>query len=490
MMTAQDLDSGGARRRVVRVTAVLAVALSALAFSAAGEAKVKTYDLRFGPVRMGGFNVAFPKMPVRAPRVDGYVTRMTASLVDRRGRRITIRDVMLHHVVFHRVADSSRGYRCSPGGEPIYGTGEENQQLRLPAGYGYPIRRSDRWRITAMLMSHSLRSVEAYVRYRVTVTTGRRMTPVRPFWVRAIGCGKQVSYAVEGGRRPGSTNVRSFNWRVPFDGRIVAAGGHLHGGARDMWLEQPRCDNRRLFDTSPRFGMPNHLYYRARPILHEPGPVDTRYFLSRTGIPVVRGETLRLTGAYESERPHPRVMSIMHIYVAPRRSVSKRCAPLPADRRELVKPGPFRTEPPQVTVPLNRLGAGGHTEIVNTPLTGARPLKDGDTVDLRNSRFSPGHVTVPAGASLTWRFLDAIRHNVLLANGPRLVGSRTLSGGATDTSRFAVPGRYELFCYLHPITMHEVVDVLPREGQAPPAVASDARSDADDPGASGGDEAW
>ena len=93
------------------------------------------------------------------------------------------------------------------------------------------------------------------------------------------------------------------------------------------------------------------------------------------------------------------------------------------------------------------------------------------------------------GASLTWRFRDAIPHNVLLANGPRLVGSPTLKGGATATSRFPVAGRYELFCYLHPVTMHEIVDVVPR-GAGSRASASSARSADDDPGAVGGDEAW
>ena len=47
---------------------------------------------------------------------------------------------------------------------------------------------------------------------------------------------------------------------------------------------------RRLLDTAPRYGMPDDLYYRARPLLHEPGPIDTRYFLSETGIQVRRGE--------------------------------------------------------------------------------------------------------------------------------------------------------------------------------------------------------
>ena len=62
-----------------------------------------------------------------------------------------------------------------------------------------------------------------------------------------------------------------------------------------MWLAQPRCAHRRLLDNRPSYGMPDHLYYRARPTLHEPGPVDTRYFLSSTGIPAIKGETIRST---------------------------------------------------------------------------------------------------------------------------------------------------------------------------------------------------
>ena len=475
-----------------RAGSLLAVALVlSFALPAAAQAKVKTYTLQYGPIRMANFNVKFPKVPVKAPGVDGYVVGMTTSLVDRRGRAITIRDVMLHHIVFHRVGRSAGPWPCSSSsGEPIYGTGEEKQNLRLPPGYGYRIHKSDRWRITAMLMSHSEEARQVYVRYRVTVLTGRQLKIVHPFWVRASGCGAQVSYPVQGGGEPGSTDTRSYNWKVPFNGRIVAVGGHLHGGARDMWLSQPRCGDRRLLDTAPRFGMPDNLYYRAQPILHEPGPVDTRYFLSRQGIPVRKGETIRLTGAYESEVPHPRVMAIMHVYVTPDNSIPKTCRPLPADRKELTKYKRTRLVPPKVRVPLNRLGADGHTHAFNAPLTGAEPLADGATVNLRDARFTPGHVSVEAGASLRWRFQDAIPHNVLLANGPRLVGSPTLTTG-TATSRFAVPGRYELFCYLHPMTMHEVVDVRPRDPLSPPTAAAAAESSSGgDPGASGGDEAW
>ena len=56
-----------------------------------------------------------------------------------------------------------------------------------------------------------------------------------PYWIRANGCETiQPSYTVPGGGGPGSTYERTWTWNVPMTGRIVAAGGHLHGGARSM----------------------------------------------------------------------------------------------------------------------------------------------------------------------------------------------------------------------------------------------------------------
>src|SRR4051795_13541361 len=80
----------------------LLVVVFVLALAAPARAETRTLTLRYGPVHMGGYNVEFPKAPVRAPKLDGYVTHMTAGLVDRRGREITIRDVMLPPLVIHR----------------------------------------------------------------------------------------------------------------------------------------------------------------------------------------------------------------------------------------------------------------------------------------------------------------------------------------------------------------------------------------------------
>jgi plastocyanin len=439
---------------------LLLVVLVLLAVAAPAHAETRTITLKYGPVHMGGYNVEFPKAPVDAPKLNGYVTHMTASLVDKHGKEITIRDVMLHHLVFHRHGPRPDLGPCtSRSGEAIYGTGEENEDLRFPGGYGYKVSKADKWRITAMLMSHSERSIDAYIQYKVTVVTGRPMKNVEPFWVRANGCGAQVSYAVLGDGGPGSTYARHYDWKVPFDGRIVASGGHLHGGAQDMWMSEPACGDRRILDNTPHFGTPDHIYYKARPILHEPGPFDTRYFMSREGIPVHKGEIIRLNANYDNSAPHPRVMAISHVYVTPDSSIPKGCAPLPADAIEVTKPGPFRAEPPAVSVPLNRITPGGKTESFTLDPADAKPVKSGSTVELLDNKFSPRHISLPVGGSVTWRFADAIPHNVLFASGPRLVGSPTLSDGKTYTTTFTKAGHYELFCYLHPMTMHEVVEV-------------------------------
>ena len=469
-----------ARRRLTSLTFAVAVLL---ALPSPAAAALKTYSLRYGPVAMAGFNVSFPRGVVRTPRVNGYIVRMHADLVDREGRRVTIRDVMLHHVLFSQRRAAGVNWQCARADkEAFYGTGEENQSLRLPPGYGYPITRDSRWDMKAMLMSHSLRRLDVYVRYRVTVRTGRRLTPVHPFWLRVKGCGRSVAYPIQGGGAPGSTDRRDFGWRVPYNGRIVAVGGHLHGGAKNMWLSQPRCGNRRLLDTHPLYGMPDNLYYRARPILHEPGPVDTRYFLSRGGIPVVRGEILRQSATYDAEHPRWGVMSTMHLYLAPDNGVRRGCARLPR-ARELEKFRQVRRRPPYVPVPLTGVNNDGHTYTITESPFPVQPLNDRAVIRVGNGGFSPPHVSLPAGARVTWRFVDGV-HNVRLASGPRLVGTQSRTGGRSEPGVFPAPGHYELFCTLHPITMHAVVEALPRGRSAgAPAVSppeSGAGLDADD----------
>jgi plastocyanin len=459
-------------RRLVLAAAMLAglAALTPGAAAAAAPERLSAtrtaYTFRSVPIRTGGFRVRFLERLAPKPRVGGFVVGMHARLVDERGSPVSIRDAMLHHAFFRRVRQRRAPLQCvGASGEAFYSTGEEDETLRLPRGYGYRLRRGDRWHLSAMIMSHGMTARRVFVEYRVVVDTDPRLTPVQPFWLRANGCDRISSYPVAGGGRAGARDVRTLRWRVPYAGRIVAASGHLHGGAYDMWLAQPRCGGRRLLDTRPRYGMPDDLMYQLRPVLHEPGPMDTRTFLSRSGIPVQRGETLAMTAAYDNHRPHWAVMATMHVYLARSASSQRACRPLPRDRRELTKAGPARLRPPVVDIPLSRLDAHGMPQTVTRPPVPARRVPSGTTVAVLTSGFSLPHVSLRAGDRLTWRFPEPVAHNVTPASAPRAVGALNYKHGETASARFAVPGRYTFFCSLHPMTMHAFVDVRSRAGR-------------------------
>jgi hypothetical protein len=465
------------------VLALLAIA--ATTALAAGPASAQTITYRAGPFHMNGFETKLPKLQVRAPHMDGYITKMNATLHYANGRRVSIRRVMLHHIVFLNdgTPNNEPGGSCKGRkGEPFYGTGEEREQLLLPPGYGYQVHAHDRWRMQTMLMSHSFQSHDVYVQYTFTITK-KRMTPVRPFWIRANGCKTtQPSYSVQ--ELSSGVDHRTFRWTIPMNGRIVAAGGHLHGGAERMSLTQPACGDRKLLDTDPLWAPRKDIVYTIRPTLHEPGPVGTRFFQSKTGIPIRKGEKIDLQADYDATVPRARVMSIMHVYVAQGPAPKgKRCAPLPRDAREiLLRSDGHLSDPPYTKVPFNTVGSDGKVHPLVT-LPGKPTVFDGPAkVTLIHDRFVPAKIEIPLDGSITWTFADRAAHNVLFANGPQVVGTPTLSGGVKYTSRgFLKPGTYQLFCYLHPITMHQEVIVRDKDGgtSSRAAAVSAARADGD-----------
>ena len=447
----------------MRARPVLLFIVALLAGAAPASAATRHITLRTGPYLVQGFQTIWPTGGVRNAGVSGYVTRMDAELVDGRGRHVRINKVMLHHVVFiDGGRDGKHGYNTCPGrrGTPFFGTGEENERLVLPPGYGYRVHRHDRWRMVAMFMSHQLQAKTVYLRYRMTVVTGRPMTSVLPLWLRADGCKAEPAYDVNGDGDPSRHNLQTSAWRMPVNGRIVASGGHLHGGAYDLRVSQPRCGDRTLTHNAPRYGEPSDLVYHVFPVLHEPGPVATGWQLTKTGIPVRKGELLDVTGDYDQSEPHGRVMAITHLYIARDRSVPAGCAPLPADLHTVWTRTGGRSLPPRVTIPISRLNGRGRVVSVDRP-PGPEVITDAPdtTVGSALGGFGPANLSIRTGASVTWRFDDAFAHNVSLASGPRGIYSPNFHQGATYTHQFSVPGTYKLFCYLHPLTMNQVVTV-------------------------------
>ncbi len=444
------------------------VALVAATAASPAEAKLKTYTFNHGPFKVAPYQVRYTDSAtraVRAPRVNGFIVRMYARVVDRRGRPLPVRRIMLHHVLFKNFR-RSRGARgepiCGHQGESFYGTGEENQPLVLPRGYGYRIRASDRWRISWMLMNHQNRSNTAFIQYRVVVETRRRLKAVTPYWVRVTKCRSATDpiFNVPGGGPPGSTVRRASLFQLPRAGRLVSANAHVHGGSKDLVISQPRCGDRPLMSSKPLYGLPSHPYYNVLPVLHEPGPIATSWPRTATGIPVSAGEPLRITSLYDGELPHTRVMAIMHLYVHHGRAPpAAGCAPLPGDLLNSLPAKPGRPEPPRVRVPLTGLGAGGRARTISKPIGPTRVYSGDAAVRIRERSYNVRNLSIPLGASVSWRSFDPIWHNATLANGPVGFSSPMLDRRERYSQRFTKPGLYRLFCTLHPVDMTQAIQV-------------------------------
>jgi plastocyanin len=439
------------------------VAVVVLLLAAPADASTKTYTFRVGPVDMGGYATEQGLQSAPGPKRGGFVTAMHARLVDAKGRPVPQERVMLHHVFFvnhGRFRGDRRAGDCrSRNGETFYGTGEEDQAVELPGGYGYRLRRGDRWRVGWMYMNHRPTRDRVYLAYNVTVTTDP-VTPVTPYWL-SVSCDDGKIYNVPGGAGAGSTHERSRTWVAPRHGRIVAAAAHAHGGALSVDVAERGCGP--LATSTALYGGPEDPIYALSPVLHEPAPRSMSVATSQTGWAIARGDRLRITSRYSNEVPHSAVMGIMHLYVAAGPKPEESCPPPPADvqeqRRILLGPA-GRTVPPLVTPELSELGADGVARPV-ADLTGPIAVLAGDgAVRVRNAAFTPRRLSVPRGAVVRWSFGDPVQHDVTLANGPRAFASAYTTRG-TYKKRLNVPGTYRVFCSLHPVTMSQTIEVRP-----------------------------
>jgi plastocyanin len=451
----------------VRPVVAAAVVVVLAGVAAPAQAGLVRVTARQGPYVLQPYQVLYDTSGtrgVRAPRLNGFLVRMRARLVDRRGHPIPVSRIMLHHLVYKddgRFRGDRHDGTCGGPSESIYGRGEENERLRLPRGYGVRLRKGDRWHSNWMLMNHSKVVDRAYIQYTAVIDTSTQLTGVKPFWLRVTPCStrRDPIFDVPGGGPPGSTYTQATEWKVPLSGRIVAGGAHLHGGAERVALSQPRCGGRTLLSSHALYGPPSHPYYRVWPVLHEPGPIAAAWTTTRRGIPVRRGERLRVSAVYDDAQAHMRVMGILHVYVAPSRKAGRRCRPLPRDVRvRLPRVAGSRTVPPVFPLPLNVLDASGRAQPVTTLPSSLATFGGDAEITLHDVRATPDRISVPAGATVRWSFQDPVRHDVTLVNGGPGFSSRQQLGG-TFAHRFTAPGTYRIYCSLHPLSMPQEVDV-------------------------------
>jgi plastocyanin len=448
-----------------------ALLLVVLLYAAApASAEVKTETFRF-PVTVKGYQVKQEMtFGVQHPNVDGYITGMSTNVVNADGSPVPIQRLMLHHIVFSNVGQqnplcpSYRGFDANqtlPGlATPLYGAGEERNILALPPGYGLRLHANDSWLMTWMLMNHRKTKDSAFIEWKVTYTTDPQQE-VKLYWLDVENCKADPIFSVPGGGKPGSTYTKTAEITMPESGHVVAAGGHVHGGAYGLDISQPDCENRTIVHVQPAWGTADHPFYHVRPILHEPGPIAMSGTLSSQGFPVAAGQRIRLTATYDNQYPHTRVMGIAGMYVAPSSTPVDGCGPLPSDAATFQTSAPHRSDPPVFKVPITGLDSNGKAVTIQHPPGKTVTLSSGSNIDVKSFFFSRPNVKVKRGAKLTWLFKGAGTdlHNVTLANGPLGFASPNYGTKAKFTYRFNRRGKYQIFCALHPVSMTETVTV-------------------------------
>jgi plastocyanin len=467
------------RRTPLLAAAATVFAALALAPAAGAATHTKSYEY---PVSMKPYEVRQTLNFVDRPNVDGFITGMSVNVVNANGTPVPIQRLMLHHIVFLSIGQSnpmcssftgydSRPFPAANFSTPIYGAGEERNVLVLPKGYGVPISKQDgtdawsrlqkQWAMVWMLMNHRGVSDHALIRYTVTWDDNPNLTPVKGYWLDVRNCEADPIFNVPGGRAEGSTYRQTYDYRMPDDGVIVAGGGHVHGGAKKLKVSEPDCSNRTVFQSKPAWGTAEHPFYHVRPILHEPGPISMSGMLSQKGYPIAKGERVRLTADYDDQRPHTRVMGISMIYVA--HKDVPRCGKPPGDIQHLQAAAlagiPYRTKTPTFTVPLTGLDENGKAQTIEQPPGARQALANGSTISVGTNFFGPANARVAPNTTLKWRFNGSDLHNVTLASGPRGFASRNLNDARSYKFTFRAPGKYKVFCALHPVQMQETVVV-------------------------------
>jgi len=415
--------------RIARL--LIAVAAAALAVPTLAHAEERTLTFTTPAISVEGYGVAQQPMFAESPSVDGYVVGMEAEVVDAAGRVQGRDKVMLHHIVFAKLGVPD--YTCGGFTERFFAEGEERLALSLPRGYGYANKATDRWGLLFMLMNHKPQRLNGFIRYTVRYVTGEALTPVKPIWLDVRNCtGADPVFDVPGGGKRFSTFTKTTDFTMPESGRLVSGGGHLHGGGVGLQLRNATCGTA-PFESRPTWGGP-----KPKPLLHEPGPTKMSAFLSTEGIPVAKGQKLRLAAVYDNQAPHTRAMGIMLLFLAP--GAVEGCGAIPSLEVDLGKP----SAPPPFSMPLPRAPKG--------PVSTAKSTFVGDF------RYGAERILLERGQTFTWRFMGQFQHDVTVVGGPEGFSAPWTQTGVFK-HRFTKAGTYRLFCSLHPAKMVQQITV-------------------------------
>ncbi|HEX6569491.1 MAG TPA: hypothetical protein VF015_10005 [Acidimicrobiales bacterium] len=236
------------------------------------------------------------------PRPPGAfgMKSITFDIVDAAGNPVPHSAVHLHHVVFMNPARTSP--YCSNWSERFAGAGSERTPLTLTDPYAYMVGSSERWNALWHVMNMSDTRRQVYIQYKVGYqpgATAQNTRGVTPFFLDVTGCGNS-EYDVPGDGGPGSVHTRSRTWSAPWDGYLVTAGGHVHGGGIDITIR----------DEADNLACTMVAKYDHQHPHDAPGSITTCPTHEQIGA----GQQFTVTSRYDNSEPHEGAMGIVLAY--------------------------------------------------------------------------------------------------------------------------------------------------------------------------------
>jgi amicyanin len=106
------------------------------------------------------------------------------------------------------------------------------------------------------------------------------------------------------------------------------------------------------------------------------------------------------------------------------------------------------------------MGTNGHSGMMGGvhPTPASTPATNVTQVSIANFAYSPSHIQVSVGTTVTWTNQDSAPHTVTFTNGMK--DSGWLRHGQSFSYTFTTPGTFDYYCTVHP-TMVARVTVTP-----------------------------
>jgi hypothetical protein len=260
------------------------------------------------------------------PQVDGYFTRIKPDLTYLDGRVPGVDVIHLHHGVWVNAS------RTAPTGgfpwELFFPAGEEKTILKLPKGYGYPLKASDFLVLNHMIHNLTPVPTQVYMTYVADFVpadspAARGIRPVRPIWMDVQngnqypvfnvkkGSGEKGRYTYpDDARNPYRGGPKRNEWVVDRPGVLVATAGHLHPGGlhTDLYVRRRGAKIRPSSRPDAPRGRGNtaHLFRSVAKYFEPAGAVS--WDVSMTGtrpdwrVKLRRGDVLSVKATYDTKR--------------------------------------------------------------------------------------------------------------------------------------------------------------------------------------------